>query len=120
MSGFIYVASPYSHPQITIEEARHAEVMRYVAKLLNRQEWCYSPILHCHTLAITHCLPRDAASWKDYNETMMRAANELHVLMLDGWRRSLGIKHEMDFWNEHFPDRPLYMVAPEPYASTTA
>lgn len=110
--GFIYIASPYSHPETLVMSQRYYDVMDYVVGLLRENKWCYSPIVHCHEMANTHHLPTDAAFWKDYNYTMMRAASGLHVLMLDGWRQSVGVADEIAWWERERPETSLKFVAP--------
>lgn len=98
MNGFIYLATPYSHPDPTVVEYRYREAVEHTAYLLSLKRWCYSPIVHCHEMARQCNLPTDAAYWREYNETMMRAASELHVYCIDGWKASLGVAHEIAFW----------------------
>lgn len=68
--------------------------MRYTAHLLRKRHWCYSPVIHCHELALIHDLPTDAFYWRDYNEHMLDRAIAMHVLALPGWRKSRGVEHE--------------------------
>ena len=91
----IYVASPYSHPDMEMMEARFQRVSMYVRDLLADKQWCYSPIVHCHELALTYSLPTDASYWGAYNRHMISKANSLHVLMLKDWEHSHGIKLEI-------------------------
>ena len=55
----------------------------------------YSPIVHCHELAKIADLPREAAFWMKYNFTMLAAAEILGVLMLPGWKESVGVTAEI-------------------------
>lgn len=108
-SGFIYIASPYSHNSQAIVTSRYFGVMAYVAELLDKKQWCYSPILHCHPMAQRYSLPTDAAFWKDYNYTMLGAANGLHILALPGWRESLGVTDEIRWWKENRHEEIIYV-----------
>lgn len=109
MTGFIYVASPYSHESQSIVESRYFGVMAYVAELLDKQQWCYSPILHCHPMANRYNLRTDAEFWKNYNQAMMLAASGLHVLTLPGWRKSLGVASEIAWWKENRHEEIIYV-----------
>ena len=48
----IYVASPYTHEDPAVREERYLAALRYTAKLLANKRWCFSPIVHCHDLAL--------------------------------------------------------------------
>ncbi len=109
--GFIYLASPYSHPDPGVVENRYQSVMAYTALLLIKKQWVYSPIVHCHEMAKKHKLPTDAAYWQDYNETMLRAADELYVLMLHKWQNSVGVRMELEFW-ENLGRTPIFVSLP--------
>ena len=62
---------------------------------LRQRKWVYSPIVHCHQLALERNLPTDAGFWGDYNLEMLSAADGLYVMLIDGWKASQGMKHEI-------------------------
>lgn len=95
MEGYVYIASPYSHPEPLIREERYLRASYYLQQCLTSRKWAYSPIVHCHELAKIWNLPKDAAFWEDYNFTMLQRAARLEVLRLDGWDQSVGIKAEL-------------------------
>jgi len=95
--SFIYLASPYSHPNPGVMMERYLRVRTATAFLLRNRVWTYSPIVHCHELALAHQLPTGAEYWEEYNHAMLGRARELFVLQLPGWEESKGIKGEMDF-----------------------
>lgn len=94
----IYVAAPYTHENSIIVDVRYTSTCAYVARLLIHKQWAYSPIVHCHHIAKDHNLPIDAEYWQDYNLHMLARSDALHVLLLDGWRESVGIRKEVRFW----------------------
>ena len=96
--GFIYVGSPYSHPDPSIMERRYRNVMFYMLQLFKNRQWAYSPILHCHDMANKFGLPKEAKYWANYNFAMLSAAREFHVYCLPGWDESVGLSHEVAFW----------------------
>lgn len=101
----IYIASPYTHPEASVRQVRYNEAMAYTSWLLNKKLWCYSPIVHCHPMAIEHEMPTDAAFWFNYNFSMLRICHDLHVLKLEGWDKSVGIAGEIAFFDQmHRPD----------------
>lgn len=93
--GFIYLASPYSHPSPWIRERRYLEAMECMTFYLKQGHAVYSPIVHCHELAKIADLPRDAGFWESYNFKMLAASRELWILLIDGWQDSKGCKAEM-------------------------
>jgi hypothetical protein len=99
--SFIYLASPYSHPDAEVRAARYLEAQNALVWLLGQRHWAYSPIIHCHPLAIGHGLPTDAAFWEDYNFAMLAAAKELMILVIPGWAESVGVNAECDFAHTH-------------------
>lgn len=94
----IYIASPYTHPDPSIVLSRYDETQHYCAKLFQQEHWAFSPVVHCHALAVEFKLPTDAEYWKEYNLHMLTRADELHVLQLAGWRASQGVFNEVFFW----------------------
>lgn len=92
----IYLASPYSHPSRNIQEARFEGVERMTALLMDRGLFVYSPIVHCHVLALKYSMPTDAGYWKAYNFNTLRRCDALYILTLDGWQQSKGV--EMELW----------------------
>jgi hypothetical protein len=90
---FIYLASPYTNnPHENFKKAEE-----YVAEELKKGVCIFSPIVHCHEIAQKHSLPHDFDFWKKYNFGMLQAANELHVLMLPDWKKSIGVLSEIEF-----------------------
>lgn len=94
----IYVASPYSHPAPAVREGRFRAAQEYTAQLLRARSWCYSPIVHCHDLAVRFKLPFTADFWEDYNFHMLERSDSLHVLKLPGWEDSRGVQAEIRHW----------------------
>lgn len=91
----IYVASPYTHPEKSVMKKRYKEVMKFTAHLLKRGLHAYSPIVHCHSMAVKFNLPRDASFWESYNFHMISLAESMAVLCAEGWEESVGIKGEL-------------------------
>lgn len=108
-SGYIYIASPYTHKESEVVHDRYMRVMYYTMKLLQNRQWCYSPIVHSHEMARLHSLPTDAIFWMDYNYAMLSQARELHVLCLPGWKESVGVKSEVAFWRHAKGSHPMFV-----------
>lgn len=97
----IYLACPYSHPDPFVRKWRYLQATRQLTELLLRGQWAYSPIVHCHELAKTAGLPRDAAFWSAYNLYMLQKADFLMILTLPGWQESAGVREEIEFAAKH-------------------
>lgn len=91
---YVYIASPYSHPEPLIREERYLRTSYYLMQCLRKGKWAYSPIVHCHELAKIWSMGKDAKTWKLYNFAMLSGAHTLEILRLDGWQHSSGIKDE--------------------------
>jgi hypothetical protein len=92
--SYIYLASPYSHPNALVQEMRYVAARDAVAWLLKRCIWVYSPIVHCHHLALHESLPKGYAFWRPYNRAMLEAATALYILDIVGASTSEGVAGE--------------------------
>lgn len=93
--GYVYLASPYSHPDPFIREGRYLRTMKEMTEYLQKGVYIYSPIVHCHELAKIADMPKDAKFWENYNHMMLHCAAQLWVLMIPGWKESLGVAAEI-------------------------
>lgn len=91
----IYLASPYSHPDVIVRQNRFENVCRYAAFLMSRGDIVFSPIAHTHPIAIQGSLPLLWSYWKKVDIAFMKCCNRMTILRLDGWKESEGIKEEM-------------------------
>ena len=107
--GYGYLASPYSG-SVEVMQQRYEAALRIVGILLKKREWVYSPIVHAHEIAVRYAMPRDAKFWWEYNKTMMEAAERLLVLTLPGWRESVGVAMEVEFFSPL--SKPILFVNP--------
>ena len=90
----IYLASPYTHPDAQVREARFRAACRKTADMLRDGVLTYSPIVHSHPLSLLG-LPGDWPFWAAHNERMLESSSALHVLQLPGWEESRGIQAEV-------------------------
>lgn len=99
MSGLIYLASPYSHPDPAERERRYKEACRVAGNLMKRGRRVFSPIAHSHPIeaAFEDAKPEGHDFWLEQDFAVLRHAAELHVLCLEGWERSRGIAAEVEF-----------------------
>lgn len=90
----IYLATPYSHPDPVVREQRFQSACRASAKLLASGLAVFSPIVHGHPL-VDHGLPTDWPFWERFDRDHLVRCDEVVVLMLDGWRESVGVAAEI-------------------------
>lgn len=90
----IYLASPYTHPDPFVREERYLRTAKALTFLLAREEWAYSPIVHCHELAKIGGLPVDHLFWQKYDFHMLSKCDKFVILRIDGWQRSKGVAAE--------------------------
>lgn len=92
---YVYLASPYSDPDPFVQEMRYQKAMQVTSILLKNGIYVYSPIVHCHEMSKLYGLPGDAGFWQQFDEAMIRGAEGIFVLRLDGWARSHGVQAEI-------------------------
>ena len=90
----IYVASPYTHPDPIVREARYRAACRQVAEMLRCGIHAFSPICHSHPL-VEYGVPGDWTFWRDYDLKFLAMCDEVWVLMLDGLKTSTGVQAEI-------------------------
>lgn len=96
----IYLAAPYSHPDVAVMEARYHQINRNVLALMADGRLVYSPITHNHVLAQAADFPRGWQFWAKHDLEMLRKCEILNVLKMDGWQESVGVQAEIEFARE--------------------
>ena len=112
----IYLASPYSHSEANIREQRFRAVCRMAAELMRQGQVVFAPIVHGHPL-VGHGLPSDWPFWERFDREHLRRCDELVVLMLDGWRESIGVAAELRIAAEL--GKPVRYLDPQAAGSPT-
>lgn len=92
--SYIYLASPYTHPTLSVRRGRYAAAEAATHWLLTQKLWVFSPIVHCHFLAENHELPTGADFWLPYCKAMLKPAKALMLLDIEGLDDSYGCKEE--------------------------
>lgn len=90
----IYVASPYSHPEVAVREQRFHDACVATARLLASGQPVFSPIVHGHPL-VDQGLPTDWPFWERFACNHLQRCDGVVVLTLDGWRESVGVAAEI-------------------------
>jgi len=106
----IYLASPYSHPDPAVREARFQAACRQAAEMLRCGIAVFSPIAHTHPIA-AYGLPLEWASWEKYDRVFLEMCSEVWVLTFDGWQESMGVQAEIEIAREM--GKPVMLVEPE-------
>jgi hypothetical protein len=116
--GLIYLASPYSHPDPRVEEARFEAVCMAAGRLMAQGHHIFSPIAHSHPIAKRHKLPTDWEYWKKYDEAILRTCAHFWVYSRDGWRESTGVAAETAIARRLGLPEPFLHIAPTPVERT--
>lgn len=93
--SIIYLATPYSHPDLKVRRDRFDRVNKVAARLMRTGMHIFSPISHTHPIAMVGNLPTSWEYWKEYDEVMIKASIGLYVLRLEGWEQSTGVAAEI-------------------------
>jgi len=92
-----YLASPYSHPDKSVQEARVKQVAEKAVELINAGIPVISPIVHNVGL-IQHSPNAMEGGWKNWgrlDEAMLSSCKYMLVYQMDGWKESKGIEAEI-------------------------
>ena len=81
-------------------QKRYEAVEEYTAKLMNEGKVAFSPIVHCHHMSINHDLPKTFDFWENWCIGMLDKATEVHLLCMDGYLDSKGVKSELAYSDE--------------------
>lgn len=106
----IYLASPYSHPDPAIRQARFDAACRAAATLIRAGHAVISPVVQGHPLA-AFGLPTDWQFWETLDRQQLARCDEVVVLTLAGWRESVGVQTEIRIAAEL--GKPVQYVAPD-------
>jgi nucleoside 2-deoxyribosyltransferase len=106
----IYLASPYSHSEAEVRDERFRDACRAAARLIAAGHVVFSPIVHGHPL-VRHGLPTDWPFWERFDRNHLARCDEVVVLMLDGWRESVGVAAEIRIAAEL--GKPVRYLAPD-------
>ena len=92
----VYVASPYSHPDPAVRQARFEAVCRVAATLLRAGHAVFCPIAHSHPIATLGDIgPTDHDFWLAADTPLLLACRSMVVVRRPGWGESRGIQEEL-------------------------
>ena len=99
MSGYIYLASPYSHPEEAVRLERFHAACKKAAQYASKGMAHFCPIAQSHPVSdhMEAAKRMDFALWMKNDLPLLRMAQELHVLCIEGWRTSRGVTREIEY-----------------------
>ena len=99
----VYLACPFSHKNPMVRKRRVFISTMCAAMILKNGYMVYSPLTH--TSSIAEFLPPENECswkyWKDISLTFVDWADELWVIMLNGWQKSIGVAAEIKHANKN-------------------
>jgi nucleoside 2-deoxyribosyltransferase len=108
--GLCYLATPYSKYSRGIVSA-FEEAAALAGRLLKQGVKVYSPITHTHPIAhFGELNPLDHNIWLPFDQAMMEACDILVVAEMEGWAKSYGIAHEIEYFAN--ADKPVVYLDP--------
>lgn len=93
-NNYVYLASPYSHPMLSVRVARFMEAQKAVVFFFHQDIAIYSPIVHWHNISVNHELPMELEHWKVQNDAMLLSCNVVAFLHIKGLHESKGVRYE--------------------------
>ncbi len=99
MNRVVYLACPYTGDKAEIER-RMEKFCRMIAKLQKLGTFVVSPLFMHYVLPYDPSLGKDWQFWKSYSRELLSRCDELHILCLDGWEDSEGIRGEIEIARE--------------------
>ena len=90
----IYLASPFTHPDAGVRQQRFESACRAAAALIRQGKTVFAPIAHSYGIC-AYGLPGDWQFWRRHDRRYLDVCDEVVVLMLDGWRESVGVQAEI-------------------------
>ncbi len=100
--SFIYLASPYSHPDPAVKEARFERACLHAADFMESGYKVFCPIAHSHPIEV-HGMDgiRSGDFWLEQDFAILRHADKMVVVKMPGWDKSLGIEREIAFCKDN-------------------
>lgn len=94
-SSKIYLISPYSHKDEKVRKDRYHSAIKAAGGLMNKGYIVFSPIVHCHPIALEFSLPMGRLYWRNHDLAFIRWADAGYVLRIPGWEDSIGVASDI-------------------------
>ncbi len=95
MSGYIYLASPYSSRDAKLRAARYKRAVKATATLMERGEVVFCPIAYGHSFEDASNKQFPYEYWIRWSRAILAGAAKLYVLTTEGWDTSVGVREEV-------------------------
>ena len=96
----IYLAGPYTDESREVMGSRYESLTRGAALLTGEGLAVFSPITHSAVMCDEHGLGHKWEHWKEVDRKFISSSREMWVMMLDGWRESVGVRAEVGIARE--------------------
>lgn len=106
-SNLIFISTPYSHIDKSIQIERFELTCQMVALLLNQGKFPISPIVHGHPTT-KYGVRGDWEFWRDYCIEFIQSCKSVYVGDIEGWDISTGVKEEIEISKSL--DKEVYLV----------
>jgi nucleoside 2-deoxyribosyltransferase len=109
--NLVYLASPYTQYELGLSQA-FRDIAKIAGALISRGVSVYSPIAHCHPIAVYGGVhPAAHEIWMKIDTKMMAACDALCIARLPGWDKSAGVAMEaLEFFSQK---KPIYHLEPK-------
>ena len=102
-----YLASPYSHKDHSVMEERYLAIDNFAAEMFKQGFYkVHEPIASCHHKSKRHQLPSGYTFWQKRDRWLIDKSDAVLVLMIDGWKESVGVTDEI--WYAKSLHKPVY------------
>jgi hypothetical protein len=109
----IYLGLPYMHDDEVVMDFR-ADISDIVAAdLANRGFNVFAPISAWHHISKKYGLPGEWEYWKDFDESFIKICSKVLIIILEGWRQSVGVTAEIDLSKKY--NLEVGYIDPTPY-----
>lgn len=93
----VYLATPYTHEDKAVEALRFRQVTEVSGLLVRNGVANVSPITQSHEQHIyVPNLPTTWDYWKSVDEIILSRCDEIYVLCIEGWDKSVGVTAEIE------------------------
>lgn len=99
---FIYLASPYTHPDKDVETQRYERITKIAADLTVQHGHCFFlPIVTSHQMVLVDSrLKGSFDNWRDIDLCALDHSDELWVVKMPYWKDSTGVQAEIAYAKE--------------------
>jgi len=91
-----YLSSPYTHDDPWVRHDRYERALDALTYLLSKDMIVFSPIVHSHHVDGRLRRTKGHDFWMRQSKELLYRCDGLIVLMLDGWKRSVGVAEEIE------------------------